>query len=52
MRGLSFYGVPFLKSLSGASNSAGSEMIRNNGHVNEYEAQSAIIPFVDIIMRK
>jgi hypothetical protein len=27
-------------------------MVRNTGPVNEYESQSAIIPFVGIIIRK
>jgi hypothetical protein len=33
-----------------ASHNAGREMVWNIGPVNEYEAQSAIIPFVGIII--
>jgi hypothetical protein len=35
-----------------ASHNAGGEMVWNIGPVNEFEAQSAIIPFMDIIIRK
>jgi hypothetical protein len=35
-----------------ASHNAGRKMVRNIGPVNEYEARSARIPFVCIIIRK
>jgi hypothetical protein len=52
MPGLNVYGGPLLKSLSSSSHNAGKEMVWDTGHVNEYEAQSAIIPFIGIIIRK
>jgi hypothetical protein len=50
--GLNVYCCPLLKSLPCASNNAGKETAWNIGPVNECEAQSVIIPFVGIIIRK
>jgi hypothetical protein len=50
--GLNVYYGPRLKSLPCASNNAGREMVLNIGSINEYEAQSAIIPSVGVIIRK
>jgi hypothetical protein len=52
MPALNVYCGPLLKSLPCASHDAEREMVWNIGPVNEYEAQSAVIPFVGIIIRK
>jgi hypothetical protein len=49
---LNVYGDPLLKSLPCISHNAGRKTVWNIGPVNEYEAQSVVIPFVGIIIRK
>jgi hypothetical protein len=44
------YCSPLLKSLPCTSHDAGREKLWNTGPVSEYEIQSAIIPFVGIII--
>jgi hypothetical protein len=46
------YCGPLLKSLPCTSHNAGRDVAWDIGRVNEYEAQSAIIPFVGITIRK
>jgi hypothetical protein len=43
---------PLLKSVPCASHNAGREIVWNADPVNEYEAQSTIIPFVGIMIQK
>jgi hypothetical protein len=52
MPALNVYCGPLLKSLPCASHDAGREMVWTIGPVNEYEAQSAVIYFIVIIIRK
>jgi hypothetical protein len=49
---LNVYCGPLLKSLPCTSHNAGGGMVWNIGPVTEYEARSAIIPFIGIIIRK
>jgi hypothetical protein len=49
---LNIYCSPLLKSLPCTSHNAGREKLWNTGPVSEYEIQSAIIPFVGIIIQK
>jgi hypothetical protein len=50
--GLSVYRGPPSKSRPCASHNTGRERLWNVGSVNEYEALSAIIPFVGVIIQR
>jgi hypothetical protein len=49
---LNVYCGPLLKSLPCSFHNTGREIVWTIGPVNEYEAQTAIIPFVGVITRK
>jgi hypothetical protein len=52
MPGLNIDCCPLLKTLPFTSHNAGRQIVWNIGPVTEYAAQSVIIPFVGVIIRK